>query len=211
VQFCLHLHHGAGLASSCSSWRFSCSSGRSGPRAHRAAACPVAWPAPPARPRHGPGAFHDMAGIQTLPAQQRTLLTIRRRVVSGHNLQLVLRSKRPPTGPLRDLRGRDVPFQQPGTAQDPRSRALGRAWARSLSRRGVSIPALGSLIVRGRVPQPRLAERGISPALNPRTSRRPSGANDRRVSVIRSPPTGSTTMSTARSPAGRQLHRANRG
>jgi hypothetical protein len=29
----------------------------SGPRAHRAAACPVAWPAPSARPRHGPGAI----------------------------------------------------------------------------------------------------------------------------------------------------------
>ena len=41
---------------------------------------------------------------------------------------------------------------------------------------------------------------GISPPANPSTSSRPSGASDRRLSVIRSLPTGSSTMSTARSP-----------
>lgn len=41
---------------------------------------------------------------------------------------------------------------------------------------------------------------GISPAVKPRTRSLPSGASERRLSVIRSPPTGSTTMSTARSP-----------
>jgi hypothetical protein len=49
--------------------------------------------------------------------------------------------------------------------------------------------------------QPVHLDGGISPAANPRTSSRPSGANDRGLSVIRSPPTGSTTMSTARSPS----------
>jgi len=37
---------------------------------------------------------------------------------------------------------------------------------------------------------------GISPPLSPTTTSRPSGASERRLSVTRSPPTGSITMST---------------
>jgi hypothetical protein len=47
---------------------------------------------------------HDVAGIQALPTQQRTLLTIGRGVVGGQHLQLVLRRERPPPGTLRHLR-----------------------------------------------------------------------------------------------------------
>ena len=39
---------------------------------------------------------------------------------------------------------------------------------------------------------------GISPPVKPMTSRRPPGASERSESVNRSPPTGSTTMSTPR-------------
>ena len=51
---------------------------------------------------------------------------------------------------------------------------------------------------------------GDLPGGEPRTSSRPSGAKDRRLSVIRSPPTGSRTRSTARSPTSSRTAAASR-
>src|SRR5664279_2365657 len=62
-------------------------------------------------------------------------------------------------GPLPHPYGSDRPWVRWGSsAQDQPGLALRRAWSRS--RRGVSIPALMSVIVGGRVPHHRLAERG---------------------------------------------------
>jgi hypothetical protein len=46
----------------------------------------------------------DQAGAQALPAQDRALLTRRRRLVSGQDLLLVLRGERPPASLLGHLR-----------------------------------------------------------------------------------------------------------
>ncbi len=57
-------------------------------------------------------------------------------------------------------RDRDVALHRQPPDQDLRSRSLGPTSSPCLPSRGVSsIPALGSLIVSGRAPQPRLAER----------------------------------------------------
>ena len=51
----------------------------------------------------GPPPRHDVAGVQALPTQQRTLAAIGSGVVGGQDLQLVLRSERPAPGTLGHL------------------------------------------------------------------------------------------------------------
>src|ERR1019366_7604704 len=82
-----------------------------------------------------------------------------RSVVGREHLQLVLRGERPPTGPLEHLRIRPSTSStiHPTRIFDP-GRPVEHT-QRCCHLGEVSIPALGSLNVRGRLPQPRLAER----------------------------------------------------
>src|SRR5207302_11322217 len=84
----------------------------------------------------GPTPLHNMAGIQALPAQQRTLLTLGGRVIRREDLQLVLRGKRPPPSPRGHLRIGTFPSSARHPPQNLRSRAPGRAWSPSWSCRG---------------------------------------------------------------------------
>jgi hypothetical protein len=80
-------------------------------------------------------------------------------VVSGQDLQLVLRGEPPPPDPLGDLR---VGTSRSSTRHPPRICDPGRPVDPGHGHRHVGespSPALGSLTIRGRVPQPRLTDR----------------------------------------------------
>ena len=112
----------------------------------------------PARRRHGPAASSRCGWNTSPPGEERTLLTIGRSLVGRQNLELVLRGERPTPGPLGHLRIGTLPssIRHPTKIFDPGRPVHTGHLACHL--RGVSIPSLGSLIVRGRVPQPWLTE-----------------------------------------------------
>ncbi len=117
----------------------------------RVAPWPPPWNAQPGQGAGvtGPAPVHDMAGVQALPAQHRTLLTVGRRVVGRQHRQLVLRGESPASGPLRHLRiwTFSTSAIHPPRICDPGRTVEHRHGHRHIGE--VSIPALGSLIVRG--------------------------------------------------------------
>src|ERR1700741_2505808 len=103
--------------------------------------------------------LHDMAGVQALAAQQRPLRPLRGGVVLGQDLQLVLGRERPPLRPLGHL---GIATFRSSVIHPPRVYDPGRSKQRAhlaCHSGNLSIPALGSLIVSGRVPQVSLTER----------------------------------------------------
>ena len=104
--------------------------------------------------------LHDMAGVQALAAQQRPLRPLRGGVVLGQDLQLVLGRERPPLrllGHLGIAMFRSSVIHPPRVYDPGRPKQCGHLASHSGN---LSIPALGSLIVSGRLPQMRLAEKG---------------------------------------------------
>jgi len=134
----------------------------------------------------GPAPVHEMTGVQALTAQHRTLLTAGGSLIGCEDLQLVLRGERPPPGPLRHLGVRTLHI-----IINHQNRILDHNRGVEHSRshrhlREVSIPALGSLIVRERVPHTRLTDRGLG-----RRGQRPLPVNTRRQApciALRNPP-----------------------
>ena len=171
-QFCLHLHHEAGLGQLLLQPLFLL--------LQPGDAVITYIPPRPRQPGQraritSPTPLHDMTGIQPLAAQQRTLLTVGCRVVGGQNVQLVLRGKPPSPSPRGHLRIETFP----SSARHPPRIYRGHVGE-------VSIPALGSLIIRGRVPQPRLAERvpRIGYAFGANTTEYPRRWSPNHVSAI---------------------------
>ena len=142
LQFCLDIHHEAGLSQLLLQLGllFLQPGDLRIPRVSRRT---------PARPRRarqyagvpGPPPLGHMTGVQALPAQHRALLTGRRRVVLGHHVQLVLRSERPPAAPFRAFSGSGAPAARRSPVQH--RRPLGQGRARSRSSQGCLHPALG--------------------------------------------------------------------
>ena len=148
LQFCLHIHHEAGLGQLLLQPRLLLAQPRRSARpADRAAGRPRGRASAGQRPGvAGPPPLHDVAGIQALPAQDRALLTRLRRVIGGQDLQLVLRGEL-----RRRARSGTSGSGRSGSpsATCPASAATSRAVEGHRHVRDVSIPALGVSNSRG--------------------------------------------------------------
>jgi hypothetical protein len=182
VQFCLHLHHEAGLGQLLLQLPFLPLQAGNPLLTRPTGVGPVAWPAPPAHPCRGPSATPRYGwdtgppGVAVHPVRHRC------RVVGGEDLQLVLRGERTPPGPLGDLRvgtSRSSTSHPPGICDPGRSVEPGHGHCHV----GSLHPRPRVTIVRG-VPQLRLAERRRcawrADRFGPRgRSRRPYGPSSR--------------------------------